>query len=348
MSDEFLPQNGILWPIIEKPEAYRAGGESAIVYVENVADGSHIRWLSSDETQYSIYGDTSGCTNFAAQNSVEDQMNRLLEAGAFPAEHVQEMKDLGYIKNGKVELSDRYNYIKSGTKPGVGNWVYKPWEAIQDWGILPEADLPYPRNQRDPVFTMEQYADPSVITPAMDAKAAKSKKWITVLYEIVATDTASLKKHLKQAPLVILVATCKPWAENVPACANQPGHAVMLAGFNGDKPQIFDTYPPFVKTLATDYKIWYAIKGVVMPKALAIVKPVKKPIPYLPYFEKKENEPAIAVYDPDTDTMLPFESGRLFKALFKDYKSVNIKVVPSGKDWIRPLAKEMITTKKYE
>ncbi len=67
-----------------------------------------------------------------------------------------------------------------------------------------------------------------------------------------------------------------------------------------------------------------------------------KAIPYLPYFEKKGS--GYAVYDPDTDKMIGFRTGRAFKALFGGYDKVNVvKVDPTkGEDWIRPLSEEVI------
>ena len=46
-----------------------------------------------------------------------------------------------------------------------------------------------------------------------------------------------------------------------------------------------------------------------------------------PYFEKVKGKSAIYAYDPDTDTMIPFASGRVFKLLFGGYDKVKINQV---------------------
>lgn len=70
--------------------------------------------------------------------------------------------------------------------------------------------------------------------------------------------------------------------------------------------------------------------------AAALLGKPPKEIPYLPYFQKLPVSSAIAVYDPDTDKMIPFRSGRSFKALFGGYSKV--KVDKTRTEWIRPLA----------
>lgn len=70
------------------------------------------------------------------------------------------------------------------------------------------------------------------------------------------------------------------------------------------------------------------------------IHPPKPAIPYLPYFQMKPGQNGIAVYDPDTDSMIAFRSGRSFKALFGDYQ--NVKVDKTSPDWLRPLSNEFI------
>lgn len=46
-----------------------------------------------------------------------------------------------------------------------------------------------------------------------------------------------------------------------------------------------------------------------------------------PYFEKVKGKSAIYAYDPETDTMVPFASGRIFNLIFGGYKKASIKQV---------------------
>src|SRR5205085_12094931 len=90
-------------------------------------------------------------------------------------------------------------------------------------------------------------------------------------YEWISPTKEELKKHLKQSPLQIVVSTCSDWNnETVGACNTSTfNHAVLLVAFDGDRPVIFDSYSPFLKTLSEKERIAVALKPLVSLKAEA-------------------------------------------------------------------------------
>lgn len=308
-----------------------AGASSRVVYEVRIADGQHDKLMPQDkEVQHGVYGDTSTCTNHACSSSIDTQGNWMLDRGLIGEADVKRLTDYGFIVGGRFNTSERYNAIKSGTKHRVGNYLYKPWDSARNDGMVPEVLLPYPHKQRVPVFSVEEYFDADVEKRELKEAAEVFDSVFEVQYEIVPKTLSSLKLHLFQAPIAIIAGVCSPWDGSViPACELDSGHATLLYGWKDlQYLKDFDSYLPNEKKLAWDYKIGYAIKGVLL------LRDRTKVIPYLPYFEQKRGQKGIAVYDPDTDKLIAFGDGRYFKALFGGYGKVKVVGV---KEWSRDI-----------
>lgn len=257
--------SGVLWRDIQ-PEDDIAGGLTRVVPEVRVEDGQWDIFGVSGYQQNFKYGDCSGCTNFTCTHSIECQINRMLLNNEIPEESLDLLNKHGFLVDGKIKLSPRYNYLKSGTVPGVGNYLYKPWDSARNQGMIPYSMLPnVPEDQDNPPYTRERYADPSVLTPEMDEVAEVFRSIFLIQYQVVNTDHISRAEARKQAPNAIITGVCKSWNDPiVQACGIDSGHAVLENGHIEDEAQkIFDSYKINQKQLAWDYPVKYAINGVV-------------------------------------------------------------------------------------
>jgi hypothetical protein len=262
---------GVLWKNPE-PQDDIASGESRIVYEENIADGQWDDFMPSEqgEIQISLRDETNTCTNHACSNPVDAQINLMIARNKIPTNSVIKLEQAGFIVNDRFNTSERDNAILSGTNGGLdpnrpkGNYLYKPWDSARNDGMCPEKLLPFSRT-----MTLQEFFNP-ILSADQKAEIAEArqlfKSIFLIQYEIVPTDIKSILYHKKQAPLSIISGVCKGWgsAGIVPACYLNSGHATAIYGDKENEYlKDFDSYNPLYKKLAWDYKIGYAIKGVV-------------------------------------------------------------------------------------
>ena len=204
-------------------------------------------WIDAElpigEQQFSIYFDTLGCTTFGCTNAVEI---------------------LAKFKYGvDLNISDRYTAKDSGTTDR-GNWVYKVADSLGR-GFVLEKDYGYPRKQKTPVFTREDYY--KELTPELYELAKESKRKYEIFSQFV--HKSDFKHYLKVSPIAV---TVRAWVdENGDKVYENPGntqnHLVVLLGYDEeDRPVILDSYPDvttnhleftepkyYLKTLEKDY-----------------------------------------------------------------------------------------------
>lgn len=243
-----MRQTGLLFKY--SPEDF-VTGSSPLVFSDINPKGDWRPYLPSEERQSKDFTfDTMSCTTFSALSICETLINFHIEKG-----HIE--KDLlkDYIDdNGKVNFSDRFTAVMSGTTK-QGNYFQNVWSSIKKDGLLPEKDLPFGGN------TWEEYHDKSKITSKMKAKALKILDLFDFGYEWVSFQpNTDLSGALKQSPI--------HGAIPFPAY-----HAVELPSAN----YIFDTYSPFLYERGVP--VHYTMKALVLPKEQ---KPTYK------YFTTKE------------------------------------------------------------
>lgn len=282
-----MPENTGVIPRDPQPGDFMAEGETGIEYEVNLPEG---RWPVycpiHGSIQVGVYFDGSTCTNHACTHNLFMYINWLLKNNKIPATDIAKLEGAKFIVNGELQLlSPRYNAIKSGTKWLVGNYLYKPWDSARHDGMVPESVCPFPRLQRTPVFTQDDYYNPAAAdTPECRAAAAVFKEVFDTRYEIVAPTTEQMVKHKMQAPLAIISGVCKPWDGSlIPACSLTSGHATS---FNDHEDKVFkgdyDSYDPQQKKLAWDYIISYAIKGLVYVRSTMPKPVIPTPEPAVP------------------------------------------------------------------
>ena len=186
-------------------QADRVGGN--LPYEINQADGNWEPHLPPGEWQGSDKGDSMSCVSFGHVNSIETQ------------EKQQTGKQVNY--------SDRWIAKMSNTQID-GNYLYIVADTIRKYGLVLEEDYPAPES-----YTWDEY-HAEIPEPLLSELKAKGQEWLKkwdAKYEWVDIDEESLKRHLKHAPLSVVV----------------PGHLVVNIRNEGQINQIFDSYRPYLK-----------------------------------------------------------------------------------------------------
>lgn len=187
-----------------------------------------------------------------------------------------------------VDLSERFIAKMSNTTP-QGNYQTVVADTIRKYGIPLETDWPHPT---DPHTTWDQFY--AAIPQSVKDKALKFLEQWNFQYEFV--NHADVPKHLKQAPLQVLIEATNPY------------HAQELV----TQTVVFDSYPPYEKPLKSVYDF---LKPLITPKSMnqaKIVKSKKSPaiyvcyeMPDMDYLNKKANIEGFTIPSqiPDTDTL---------------------------------------------
>lgn len=225
-----MENHGVL--LGERPGDYRAdfaGG--ALPFIVRNETGNWESYLPFEEIQYNPNGnwkDSMSCVTFAELSGIEAQEYALTDE----------------IPN----YSDRWIAKMSETTP-QGNYLWKVADAIRKYGLVKEESYPVPEGDWD----WNEYHKP-IPEPLLSQLKAEGQEWLKrwdVKYETVDFSKESLMKHLKMAPLTVII----------------PGHAVL--NFNTTKQVIeyFDTYPPHLKQTTS---VVSAMKVMLYPKEQAI------------------------------------------------------------------------------
>lgn len=236
---ENVKQTGLL--IKFDPRDYRVGASPVMPVIVNES-ADWVEWIPSEEQQFKSFAfDTMSCATFSALNVVENTVNFLIAKGKLTGPELKWLTENGYIENGKLNCSDRFTAIMSGTTE-QGNYMQNVWDSIRKQGALPEKDFPFGGN------SWSEYHNKSLITDTMKTKALKFLDIFESAYEWTSITPSELTIALKQCPLQIAI--------------NNGSHAVELINLT----YRFDTYPPYL--ILQDTPITYALKGMVRIKTM--------------------------------------------------------------------------------
>lgn len=245
-----------------RPEDYFLGVNSVIKHEARNTTRDWRPFYSRDERQSLANGDTYACTNFSGANQWEIEANFFLVNKLWPQDALNFWNKYGYIVNNKFEISDRFQAIKSGTKVGLGNYMYKGHDSIRKDGVIPESMLPT-------TSTMKVEEFYSGVTPEMEALGLQSLKYFNWMYEFLSDlSTQAIDKALEHAPLQIGIGICEGYYDGfAELCSAGPTHAIIegdIEDMTKDH-NVLDHYDPFKKRLQAGYKIHTAVKGVLYP-----------------------------------------------------------------------------------
>jgi hypothetical protein len=124
-----------------------AGANSSLPDIVNVDDWKkydiehEIQFISNTLTPY----DTLFCVTFSALKSLAKFFMFLLHNGYLHPEDVRWLVDNGYFKNGYINFNERFTGIL-GETTDKGAYQYKVANAIKNYGLIPQNDLPMASN----------------------------------------------------------------------------------------------------------------------------------------------------------------------------------------------------------
>ncbi len=260
-------------------------------------------FFSDPEKQSDPKFDSDGCTDFSLSNVIETQCNQQWSAGKFSDQQKTELTALKVVSGNRFNFSDRALAKMSGTTRS-GNELQTVVDTARTEGLVAESLWPFTQDMDWDTF----YA---TIPQSVIDQAKSMLDYIDIAYEWVILNKGEnvlevLKYHLKQAPIWIAIPICPGWATgNVKSCPMVvTQHAVMVYRVDEAGIHIIDQYAPFVKLLALDYPIPFAMKVVVT---------AKKPIAFKKDLKFGDISPDVAklqkFLNSDPDTQLSAGSG---------------------------------------
>jgi|TARA_Y100000296_G_C5176928_1_gene260645 hypothetical protein len=218
------------------------------------------KYLPIGEVQRNKKGDMMDCASREPTNDIETKITGLVQEKIFHPSTIKWINDNGYIVNGKVELSDAFIAIKSGTTKD-GNSLITPWQTVHKIGMIPKAMLPF-----EDWMGFNDYHNPARITQKMVDLGLEWAKRIIINYD--RAYEKDFKKVLKNNLLGIVVhAWPRPINGIYPRVNGILNHVGM--GISGTYLPFYDNYidsvdGDFIKQLATNYKVLrYAYRSII-------------------------------------------------------------------------------------
>jgi len=253
-------------------------GENKIKYEVNNQSGDYRPYAQKDETQKPFGVDWMDCTDEGYVESIGQQVNYMIEHDIIYSEPIKDWLD----EDGKFNGSERELAEAAGNTP-QGNSMQNVLEAGRLKGIAPESYNPRPTKN----ISWNEYHSNS--TAKSKAKALEFLKYFSIPYEKLSTKlvktgwyhtvpVSEIKKHLKQAPLFCASATCGGWFTQViiSACSRAVNHA-WNSPYANKQVHVKDSYPPFNRILAKNYRIPYVYKALLVPRDIILKNKSMKP-----------------------------------------------------------------------
>ncbi len=216
------------------------------------------------EKQYNTKGDFLICVTMSGLHAIETQLNYLMSKG-LQDEFANFLKRAGYIINGKIKFSDRYNAKMNGTDKLNGQYQNIAGDHFRSDGFLPESIWP-----TTPNMTWQEYY--SEIPDSIKFMAQLIKQFIDIKYQWI--PVGKVIQALSSTPVQVATEVCDGWdsGEVVGKCSGRPvQHATMIYGIDGNANWLdFDQYPPFLQRLAVDYDLLYNMQYIVTLKPMCL------------------------------------------------------------------------------
>ena len=245
-----------LIPETPRPSDYIAGVNSPLVGTILIPSGDWSPYVPLGERQ-SVPFETFNCTAFSLTNVIETLLKFFISQGKVPQSHIDFLNNEGYRDpvTGDINCSERALGSMAGTT-SAGNRLTTVIDTARKFGIAADKTWPFGGSN-----LTEYYATP----PANVAtQALKFLDYFQINYEWFYNSPGTLTDAIKECPLWVALCTCGGW--NTPPVAwcnagDATNHAVELVKHdNINDPKIFDSYIPYLKDLALNYNIPYALK----------------------------------------------------------------------------------------
>lgn len=237
-------------PILEKEHQsvtdYLVGSNS-LPSLFTIHKDERERYLPKGELQ-NIGEDKMDCATRSPLNKLETDFTYAIINRIFNPSTEKWLRDNGYVIDGdKVEFSDAFNAIKSGTTR-EGNSLIRPLDSIHSDGLIPKARLPQ-------LNSFDEHYNPMRITDELTLLGKEFARRFLIRYE--RANESQFEEILENEMLCTGgYAWPVPVNGEYPRVEYQPNHAFML--FKNPKFYAFDNYidsvdGDFIKKLAPDY-----------------------------------------------------------------------------------------------
>ena len=227
---------------------YIFGATAPLKCLAEIPPEAREKYLPEGEKQ-NIGSEKMDCATRGPINILETKFNWLVENKIISENNIKWLKDNGYIlPNGKVEFSDRFISILSGTTP-QGNSLKAPIDTIHRVGLIPKAMF-------SQVPDFDEYYNPENITDKMKEMGLEFLKRLPISYERV-FETESDEVLKEDMVDTGGYAWPEPINGEYPRSDNQPNHCFVKIKL--PRTNIFDNYldreieGDFIKKLAENY-----------------------------------------------------------------------------------------------
>jgi len=273
------------------PKQWFGGGVVSIPYFVRKEGGDWEEITITTEQQNFKVFDSMACVSNSLSNSNDKQIEYLRHKEIYiTAELSNWLATKGIIlpngiytideekikpwidENGKFNSSNRF-LAKSSKTSTAGNTPMNVGDALLDFGLPPESVWSIKEFINNGFNWTEFYKEPS-----NDVKewGKRFKELFYTPYErLPDSKQSTIDKYLKRAPLWWATATCSGWntSDIVKTCSASPNHMTLGQGLKqSEYLKDYDSYDPFNKKLAWDYKIYYPYQMVVFPKLEVLKK----------------------------------------------------------------------------
>ena len=169
--------HGLNWELEVKQQSDKDwvfGATSPVCIAENIPPLEREFCLPKGERQ-NIGDEKSDCATRGPLNLLETKLNWLYRYKKLKPDNIKFLEQ--YLKDGKIELSDRFNAILSGTSK-LGNSLKAPLDSIRHDGVIPKSMFLQ-------VESFDEYYDKSKLTQEMKDLGQEFVKRFDITYEKV-------------------------------------------------------------------------------------------------------------------------------------------------------------------
>ena len=239
MPEKYIGGGVILEPL--QKEDWIFSGKNEIGGPILLQSGIWINHLPTDELQKKLF-DTFGCVTFSAFKLIQILM-------IFKKFNKAVLRALKMIdENGKPNIAEHPTVVMSGTVPGRGNSLKNVAESIRKEGFTGEEVYPFPEGMGE----REYYQS---VPQNIQDQMLESLKYYEVKYEHVWN--RDLGEALKYSPIQVIVDAGYRYDGNGVIMAKRNynyNHAMVLVGKTTNHYLVYDSYKPFIKKFALNYK----------------------------------------------------------------------------------------------
>ena len=222
--------------------------------------------------QYNVHGDLSGCVPGSIIHGLDQQINAWLKQPDFPQATRAFLQSQCLLNSdGDCAISELFEVRADGTTSS-GTSETQVWKALQEIGVIAQSIMPF-----TPDTLASSFYDKSLLTSEILAIAAEFLQHFDFVCKTIKTDDgqnynmSTLQSALQYAPVNAFIGLgtdfnnpeSQPMHRNNNPCVHSVEGVFAESDFGL---HILDQYPPFLKTLGTDYYLFYVFQTLVIPR----------------------------------------------------------------------------------